>query len=99
MTDTTIAKTILEQLGGKRFRVMTGTHGLMAHPNALSMRLRRNQAGAMYLKITLDPSDTYTMEVTRSRGTELIPVETVDGIYFDQLQEIFTRVTGLVTTL
>ena len=43
--------------------------------------------------------DTYTMEFTRVRKMELLPVETIEDVYFDSLQDIFERVTGLYTTL
>jgi hypothetical protein len=98
---TQVARIILEQLGGRTFTAMTGSHALVAHRDALSMRLRRNVASAQYLKITLDPSDTYTMEFTRfhARSNTLKTVRRIEGQYCDQLQERFTEVTGLHTRL
>lgn len=34
-----VAGVILEQLGGRRYLVMTGARRLLAHPSALSFRL------------------------------------------------------------
>jgi hypothetical protein len=63
------AYTILSQLGGRRFLVMTGADKLMAagrttsNPNPwLRMDLRDNKAQVNRLKITLMPTDTYKVE-------------------------------------
>ena len=58
-TDMTVAKTILEQLGGNKFRVMTGAKNFGARDNSLSMRIGRNSSNTNYLKITLNSMDTY----------------------------------------
>jgi len=99
MADLQVANTILEQLGGRRFLAMTGSYNLIGSENALTMKLRRNSAGASHLRITLEPSDTYTMEFLRCRNMEAVPVRTLDDVYFDDLQRFFTDVTGLYTTL
>jgi len=97
-----IAKTILEQLGGNKFVVMTGAKNLTGLPNGLSFKLPGAEfakQGVNYVKITLDPSDTYTMEFGRTRGSEYKVINTHNDIYFDVLQEVFTRETGLETHL
>jgi hypothetical protein len=104
MTDLTVPQTILAQLGGGRFLVMTGSYTLTGSDTALTLRLRRNKAGAGYLKITLTLMDTYTMEFTRVKRCrdghqELVVLKKLEDVYCDQLQSIFTEVTGLDTHL
>lgn len=94
-----IAKTILAQLGGNGFVMMTGSYNLIAGDSYLSMKLRRNKAGASCMRITLTPADTYTVEFFRIRKYELIPLSKHEDIYCDQLQDLFEEVTGLYVTL
>lgn len=95
----TIAATILAQLGGNKFVVMTGAKNLMSSGDALSMQLPRNSSKANRLKIRLDANDTYTMEFSRYANLDVKPVKSVAGVYADQLREIFTSVTGMDTAL
>lgn len=48
-----------------------------------------------YVRITLDPSDTYTVEHFRrnSQSLEEIPIHKTDGIYFDLLGEVIYNMT------
>jgi len=92
----------LEQLGGNKFVVMTGAKNFINWGNGLSFKLPGAEfakQGINYVKITLDPSDTYTMEFGRTRGSEYKVINTHNDIYFDVLQEVFTRETGLETHL
>jgi hypothetical protein len=95
----TTAKTILRQLGGNRFLAMTGTKNLTGSETALSMKLARNKSGATHLRVTLDPSDTYTMEFIRVHGVKCSTVRVDSGVYCDQLQDVFTSTTGMYTRL
>ena len=97
--DTTIAETILQQLGGRRFIAMTGSSNFIAGKNSLSMKLTRNKSGANYLRITLTSMDDYTMEFISIRGTNMNVKETSEGVYCDQLAFFFTRHTGMYTSL
>ncbi len=97
----TTAQTILNQLGGNKFLAMTGAHTLINHGNALSMKLRANKSKANYLKITLNEMDTYNVEfqkVNYSKYT-VTEIKTFDNLYCDQLQKMFTNVTGMYTKL
>lgn len=113
-TNKTIAETILLQLGGNRFIAMTGSKNFLCDKNWLSMHLKRNKSGAKFLKIHLNEMDLYDMVFTRVKKTlnkeesfgtykwydeELIEVKRVEGIGWEQLQEIFTEVTGFYTSL
>ena len=65
MSDMTVAKTILEQLGGNKFRVMTGAKNFMGFTDGLVMKIGRNSSNSNYLKITLNSMDTYDMEFAK----------------------------------
>lgn len=45
MAELTVAKTILEQLGGSRFLALTGSRNLVGDDTSLTMRLARNKSG------------------------------------------------------
>lgn len=101
MTTLQIAKTILEQLGGRRFVAMTGAKNFLGGERTLSFRLPSYfaRSGINAIRITLQPSDTYTVEFSRVRGVKFVPVSTHEGIYCDALPALFTAETGLLTTL
>lgn len=97
-----VAKIILQQLGGNKFIAMTGARNFLNLGNGLSFRLPGSgftKQGINYVNITLDPSDTYTIEFRRIRGSKNTIISTHNDIYYDVLQEVFTRVTGLETHL
>ncbi|MDD7527577.1 MAG: hypothetical protein SPK34_08650 [Bacteroidaceae bacterium] len=99
-----IARTIWEQIGGKRFSVMTGSRDFVDMGNGLRMSLARNKTSANRLDIIYDAgTDLYNMRFYRktfSKKTfesKVKDVETHEGIYFDMLEDVFTMVTGLYT--
>lgn len=95
-----VAETILHQLGGRMFLFMTGSYQLVKSDNLFGCKLRRNNSGCNYLRIKLTPMDTYTMEFISIRGMAEPKVKhKYENIYADQLQTIFTQVTGLYTRL
>jgi hypothetical protein len=111
---TEIAQTILAQLGGKRFSIMTGAKHFMSHPEgALSFQLPRGaQEGINYVKIQLDRgADAYSMTFTRigpmpglkaliaGKTQKVTEVKTYEMVHCDQLQSLFTTNTGLHTHL
>lgn len=101
-----VAITILEQLGGQRFRAMTGANGFLygsdnnerpclqfyfkgcRHANHLTIHYERGM-------------DEYTMTFMKIGNGyhDAKQVSSHSGVYCDQLQDIFTRVTGLDTHL
>lgn len=98
----TIAQTILTQLGGNTFCAMTGAKGFMAHTDgALSFKLPRFDGLKINsVKVSYDEAhDLYDMSFDRLYGMKMSNIKKVDGVCFDQLQEIFTRTTGLDTHL
>ena len=100
----TIARTILEQIGGKRFAVMTGSRDFVDMGNGLRMSLARNKTSANRLDIIYDAGiDLYNMRFYRKSFSKKTfesktkDVEVHEGIFFDMLEEVFMQVTGLYT--
>jgi hypothetical protein len=100
-TDTTIATTILDQLGGRRFIAMTGARNFIAGANDLSFRIpgtmTRRRINAV--RITLEPTDTYSVVFFAIRGVTVKEVSKHEDIYADMLGELFRDVTGLETRM
>jgi len=103
--NTKVASEILNQLGGHKFTVITGSSKYIAGENYLRMNLARNKSGANRLKIELNGLDLYDMEFyrqTMNRKTGEIKItykEKFSYVYFDQLCEIFEATTGFYTHL
>lgn len=97
---------ILNQLGGNKFIVMTGSKNFLyseTENNWLSMHLTKNKAKAKFLKIVLGVNDTYTMIFSKVVGRKyeerLEIIKEIPNVYNDQLQKVFTEITGLDTHL
>jgi hypothetical protein len=103
MSDQTVAKIILEQLGGRKFIVMTGAKNFVGSSNSLSFKLPGGGGfcndGINYVNIELTSGDDYTVTFHRVRGMRNTLVARHEGVYFDQLQSSFTNATGLATSL
>ena len=97
----TVATTILQQLGGKRFIVMTGCKDFVGSENSLFFKLPKKLNNITHVRITLDCDDTYQVEFTRwvAKSLEHRIESRKTGIYCDMLQEEFTNETGLYTKL
>ena len=97
------AETILQQLGGRRFTVMTGARNLCNDNGALLFLLpskpHYTRNGINCVKIALDDLDLYTVEFKRIYGRKTSVIARHDGIYADQLRAVFTEATGLETSL
>ena len=98
-----VAKTILEQLGGSRFVFMTGAKSLTDHGNALSFRLPGaggfTKEGINYVKVTLNDADLYDLEFSRVRKLTVKTLHRETAIPVENLREVFRLYTGLVTSL
>ncbi len=57
-----IANTIMQQLGGNRFVVMTGARQLVAIDRGVRFRIGRNATRTNMVRITLRGDDTYDMQ-------------------------------------
>jgi hypothetical protein len=102
-----VAETILNQLGGNRFKVMTGAKDFIDDGNALEFSFPTCKAGTCKgvsrCRIELMPVDLYKVTFYKVRNfveTSIVtPFESRDYIYFNQLEDIFTECTGLYTSL
>ncbi len=96
---TTIANTILQQLGGGCFCVMVGAKFLTALENGISFKIMRNVSKATHVRITLNSKDLYDVEFIKCRGINISTVKQFNDVYADQLVSIFEQTTQLYTKL
>jgi len=95
-----VARTIWEQLGGNKFRMMTGAKNLLNLGDGLAMKLGRNSSNSNYLRITLNSLDTYDMMFAKlTKKGELKSVSEYNNVYNDMLTDTFTSHTGMYTSL
>ena len=99
-----VAKTILNQLGGGRFAMMTGAKNFSCggKENYLGFRVPRTKGkngSVNYVKISLNGLDLYDVEYGRIHGMKYTVVAEESDIYNDMLVESFERNTGLYTRL
>ena len=99
-----IAQTILEQIGGRRFAVMTGSKNFTDLGNGLLMNLAKNTTSANRLEIIYDEvTDLYNMRFYRKTFSKKTfesktkDIAKYEGVYFDMLEYIVTEETGLYT--
>ena len=102
--DTQVAKIILQQIGGRRFVAMTGSHDFINLGNGLRMSLSRNKTSANRLEIIYNGgADLYNVRFYRQSinhktfEVTIKDIKTIDGVYCNILEDIFTDVTGLYT--
>lgn len=91
----TVASEILHQLGGNRFIAMTGAKGFLDGGNYLAFLLPRK----VKMVITLTECDLYRVTKYKIKNYDLVEQDARDGVWADQLQEVFTDMTGLYCTL
>lgn len=103
-----VADTILKQLGGRRFCAMTGATNIMGDEDSLSLQIAaKNDRKIKGLRITLLPSDTYSVIFYRRAKKDpatglrlgMTVVSEHEGVFADQLRDLFTSETGLLTHL
>ena len=95
-----IANEIYRQLGGNRFRVMTGAKNMVSHEFALSMKIGRNKTNANFMVVELNGNDLYDVTFAKlTKMGEMKSVKTYDNVYNDMLVSIFESHTGMYTTL
>ena len=97
-----IAKTILQQIGGRRFAARTGSRDFIDMGDGLRMSLARNKTSANRLDIIYDAGlDLYKMRFFRTTFSKKTcecktkEIEMHEGIYCDMLENVFNMVTGL----
>ena len=99
------ANVLFRQLGGNRFRAMTGAKDFMKDGNSLRMKIMKNNTGGNHLIITLNPNDLYDMRfeshrLNRKTYELTIKVKAEEkNIPASDLQRVFTRLSGLYTRM
>lgn len=92
-----IAMTILNQLGTKALWLI-GTKETVAIQNGVKIKFTGTRE-YNYLRIVLTPMDEYEMYFEKWHGGRLIRSVVKEHLFFDQLRETITEVTGLTTTI
>ena len=103
MSKNTVGLTILEQLGGRQFILMTGASHLGTTGNNLFFKLPGRPGfvrdSINHVDILLTPADTYTITFSRVRGMKIKTVKQHEDIYAEDLRQIFRDTTGLETRM
>lgn len=104
MQATHFSTVLLQQLGGSRFKAMTGARDFVYDDEArtLTFRVMRNERKVTHVRITVEPSDTYRVEFLRvvTRGGYRVDTLRDDaGVFVDSLRHVFERGTGLYVSL
>ena len=99
--DKTIALEILRQLGGNRFVAMTGAKNFILGQDALRFDLPAGvtKEGINVVVITLTPADEYRVAFFRKHGFSVKLISAANGVYCDNLCDVFTDHTGILTSL
>lgn len=94
--DLTVANTILDQLGGKFMSMMIGAKDIVGGDNFLQFGFKaKARSGINKIKVTLDASDTYTVEFYKIRGINCKLIEAAYDVYNDNLIQVCESHTGL----
>jgi hypothetical protein len=94
MADLTVAKTILAQIRALDPMALGawGFRDAMGDANSVTFRVNGARSGHAYVKVTLEPDDTYTVDVFRIRRVKLdirrIEIGLKEGVYDDMLVSI-----------
>lgn len=94
-----IAQTIINQLGGKEFVVLTGSNGFIIHESGVSFRVGANPKKISHCTITLNSGDLYNLifySTQYSENGQSLKNETeLTDIFCEDLKDVFESKTGL----
>jgi len=93
------ALTIIAQLGGNGFKVMTGAKNFVYGSGALTFKIGRNCHNINGVCIHLEPTDVYTVEFLRVSKKGITVVSKHEDVYCHDLQNLFEKKTGMYTSL
>ena len=98
------AKTLLKQLGGRRFMMMVGAKGIARDKDGLHMKIGRNSKSISHVVIDYNRGkDLYDMKFLRVRKSgsqmKVKTIKHVKDIYADMLHDTFEKHTGLYTRM
>jgi hypothetical protein len=92
-----VTATILDQIG-KGALMMIGAREIMAVSRGVRFRIGRNAKAINMIRITLDPSDTYTVEFLRIRRASVTVASSAVDVYSDSLCDVIKSHTGMETS-
>lgn len=93
------ALTVIEQLGGNKFIVMTGAKHFINGPDGLSFMIGRNCHRINGVRIQLESTDVYTVEFLRMNKKGVTIVSKHEDVYCSELVALFEKCTGMYTSL
>jgi hypothetical protein len=94
---TTPADITLAQLGGNRFKLMTGARDLFSSDGGrtLQFKLPRCANKANLVTITLEDSDEYTVKFMKYRNLDVKTISEHERVQAGNLRTVFESQTGL----
>ncbi len=96
--DMSIAKIILQQLGGQgKLVMMTGAYNFVAIKNGIAFKIKNRKVN--YIKIVLNGKDLYDVTFSKIFGTSIKTVSEHNDVYFDELIPLFEKQTGMYLKL
>ena len=93
------AAEILKQIGGNKFIAMTGAKGFTFSNKYMSFKIGRNSKGINFVRIGHNAKDLYDMEFGFVSVKGIKVKKKVKDVYADMLGTIFTKYTGMYTSL
>ena len=94
-----VAKTIIAQMGGfGKLKAMVGANNIVSIDKGVMFSFKGSKV-ANKVVIDLTPMDLYDVKFykinMKNIDTSMIPVDVIEGAYFDMLISIFEKTTGL----
>lgn len=102
MNASSIAQTILNQLGGSKIKVMIGMYNeTYDEKGSLSFKFKaKSKNGVNYCQIKWNRiPDDYTMIFGKIRNLDYKEMDRIEGLYAEELKRVFEEETGLATNL
>ena len=93
-----VAQSLMSQIGRPTF-FMLGAQSLVDLGNGLQFSIKGSPRQVTKLVITLDPSDTYTVQAWKIRGRVCKMLAEQGNVYADSLHSTIETMTALRTSL
>lgn len=94
-----IANTILSQLGGGQFNLCVGLKNAVALESGVQFQIGRGaKHGINKVRVILNACDLYDVEFWKCGKFEFKCVKSLEGVYAEDLRDIFTDATGFYCT-
>lgn len=96
-----IANTIATQLGGtSKLSAMLGAKNFVALPRGLTFKVGRGAKNkATHVTVKLDGDDTYSVEFIRVREYTPTSIETLEGLYVENMRDVIEDRLGMYLSL